>query len=88
MREAVIVSTARTPLAKSFRGAFNQTPGATLEGGATPDERTTPSRGVTADLRRGSQASGLRFGLYRARTSLQWSRFRPGVDFGLVTATR
>jgi acetyl-CoA C-acetyltransferase len=27
MREAVIVSTARTPLAKSHRGEFNQTPG-------------------------------------------------------------
>ena len=26
MREAVIVSTARTPLAKSHRGEFNQTP--------------------------------------------------------------
>ena len=31
-REAVIVSTARTPLAKSWRGAFNQTHGATLGG--------------------------------------------------------
>jgi acetyl-CoA C-acetyltransferase len=30
MREAVIVSTARTPLAKSWRGAFNMTHGATL----------------------------------------------------------
>ena len=29
-REAVIVSTARTPLAKSWRGAFNLTHGATL----------------------------------------------------------
>ncbi len=28
MREAVIVSTARTPLTKSHRGEFNQTPGA------------------------------------------------------------
>src|SRR2546427_808154 len=34
MSEAVIVSTARTPLAKSFRGSFNQTPGATLGGHA------------------------------------------------------
>jgi acetyl-CoA C-acetyltransferase len=32
MSEAVIVSTARTPLAKSSRGSFNQTPGATLGG--------------------------------------------------------
>jgi acetyl-CoA C-acetyltransferase len=30
MKEAVIVSTARTPLAKSWRGAFNITHGATL----------------------------------------------------------
>ncbi|MEZ5458583.1 MAG: acetyl-CoA C-acyltransferase [Steroidobacteraceae bacterium] len=31
-REAVIVSTARTPLAKSWRGSFNMTHGATLAG--------------------------------------------------------
>jgi acetyl-CoA C-acetyltransferase len=31
-RDAVIVSTARTPLAKSWRGAFNMTHGATLAG--------------------------------------------------------
>jgi acetyl-CoA C-acetyltransferase len=30
MTEAVIVSTARTPLAKSWRGSFNMTHGATL----------------------------------------------------------
>jgi len=34
MREAVIVSTARTPIAKAFRGAFNNTHGATLGGHA------------------------------------------------------
>lgn len=28
MREAVIVSTARTPIGKAFRGAFNRTHGA------------------------------------------------------------
>lgn len=32
MREAVIVSTARTGLAKSYRGAFNETHGATMGG--------------------------------------------------------
>ena len=32
MREAAIVSTARTPIGKAFRGAFNQTHGATLAG--------------------------------------------------------
>ena len=34
MREAVIVSTARTPIGKAFRGAFNNTHGATLAGHA------------------------------------------------------
>ncbi len=32
MREAAIVSAARTPIGKAFRGAFNQTPGATMTG--------------------------------------------------------
>ncbi len=32
MREAVIVSAARTPIGKAFRGAYNQTAGATLAG--------------------------------------------------------
>ena len=32
MADAVIVSTARTPLCKSWRGAFNMTHGATLGG--------------------------------------------------------
>ena len=30
MREAVIVSTARTPIGRAYKGAFNATPGATL----------------------------------------------------------
>ncbi len=34
MREAVIVSTARTPIGKAFRGAFNDTPAPTLGGHA------------------------------------------------------
>ena len=48
MKEAVIVSTARTPLAKSYRGSFNDTNSPTLAGysvkeavnraGVTPDE--------------------------------------------------
>ena len=32
MPEAVIVSAARTPIGRAFRGAFNQTPGATMGG--------------------------------------------------------
>lgn len=48
MREAVIVATARTPIGKAFRGAFNNTPSPTLMGhaihhaviraGVAPDE--------------------------------------------------
>ncbi|HEX4013872.1 MAG TPA: acetyl-CoA C-acyltransferase [Candidatus Cybelea sp.] len=34
MREAAIVSAARTPIGRAFRGAFNQTPGATMAGHA------------------------------------------------------
>ena len=34
MREAVIVSTARTPIGKAFRGAFNNTEGPALAGHA------------------------------------------------------
>jgi len=32
MREAAIVSAARTPIGRAYRGAFNQTPGATMAG--------------------------------------------------------
>src|SRR5215475_7898482 len=32
MREAVIVSTARTPIGRAYRGAFNDTEGPTLAG--------------------------------------------------------
>ena len=32
MREAVIVSTARTPIGKAYRGAFNMTHGADMGG--------------------------------------------------------
>lgn len=34
MREAAIVSAARTPIGRAFRGAFNQTPSATMAGHA------------------------------------------------------
>jgi len=47
MRDAVIVSTARTPLAKSWRGAFNMTHGATLGAAA-----------VTAALQRAGVEGG------------------------------
>ncbi len=34
MKEAVIVSTARTPIGKAYRGSFNNLPGPTLGGHA------------------------------------------------------
>ena len=34
MREAVVVSTARTPIGRAYRGAFNHTHGATMGGHA------------------------------------------------------
>ena len=34
MNEAIIVSTARTPIGKAYKGAFNNTHGATLAGHA------------------------------------------------------
>src|SRR5262245_64256522 len=39
MREAVIVSTARTPIGKAYRGAFNDTDPAVLSGHAVCEDR-------------------------------------------------
>ncbi|MFS4582107.1 acetyl-CoA C-acyltransferase [Phaeobacter sp. C3_T13_0] len=51
MKQAVIVSTARTGLAKSFRGSFNQTHGATLGGHVVSAavERAGLDRGAIED---------------------------------------
>lgn len=48
MKQAVIVSTARTGLAKSYRGAFNETHGATMAGHAI--EHAIARAGINADL--------------------------------------
>jgi acetyl-CoA C-acetyltransferase len=48
MREAVIVSTARTPIGKAFRGSFNMTHGATLGGAAA--QAAVERSGVDASL--------------------------------------
>lgn len=48
MKQAVIVSTARTGLAKSYRGAFNETHGATMAGHAI--EHAVKRAGVNPDL--------------------------------------
>ena len=52
MRDAVIVSTARTPIGKAFRGAFNQTHGAVLAGHAIAHavERATVEPGEVEDV--------------------------------------
>ncbi|MCM2562292.1 acetyl-CoA C-acyltransferase [Lutimaribacter sp. EGI FJ00015] len=52
MTRAVIVSTARTPLAKSWKGAFNITHGATLAGHAIHHavERAGPARPLIEDV--------------------------------------
>jgi acetyl-CoA C-acetyltransferase len=52
MTEAVIVSTARTGLAKSWKGAFNMTPGATLGGHAVQHaiERAKIEPGEVEDI--------------------------------------
>ena len=47
MQDAVIVSTARTPFAKSWRGAFNMTHGATLGGHAVA--QAVARAGIAAD---------------------------------------
>src|SRR5881394_2250943 len=47
MTSAVIVSTARTPLAKSWKGAFNMTHGATLGGHAV--KAAVERAGIAAD---------------------------------------
>ena len=54
MTNAVIVSTARTPLTKSWEGAFNMTHGATLGGHADGDRDL-----ARAALREAEEESGL-----------------------------
>ncbi|MBV8345334.1 MAG: acetyl-CoA C-acyltransferase [Candidatus Eremiobacteraeota bacterium] len=52
MREAVIVAAARTPIGRAFRGAFNQTPGATMAGHAVKHamERASVEPGEVDDV--------------------------------------
>ena len=71
MREAVIVSTARTPIGKAFRGAFNNTHGATLAGHAiehavSQGKRaiyTSPIKALSNQKFRDFKNDGLRVGL-------------------------
>ena len=48
MREAVIVSTARTPIGKAYRGAFNDTQAQTLGGHAIAERARSAPRSMAA----------------------------------------
>ena len=63
-REAVIVSTARTPIGKAFRGAFNNTHGATLAGHAIKNavERSGLEPDAIEDVIIGLRSAGRRDG--------------------------
>ena len=54
MTSAVIVSTARTPLAKSWKGAFNMTHGATLGGHAVKHAIASSSESVCGTTQSGT----------------------------------
>ncbi len=71
MREAVIVSTARTPIGKAFRGAFNNTKSPTLMGHAIHHavERAEIDGGEIDDVVVGTVLSGGTAGLNVARLS-------------------
>ena len=75
MREAVIVSTARTPIGRAYRGAFNDTESPTLGGHAIREAvkraRLGPGRSrrvvMGAALQQGTQASTSRASAALAR---------------------
>ena len=43
MREAVIVSTARTPIGRAYRGAFNDTPASSSPATSSPRRSSAPA---------------------------------------------
>ncbi len=61
-RDAVIVSTARTPIGKAYRGAFNATPSPTLAAHAirAAVERSGMSIGSGSSAERASRRASLR----------------------------
>ena len=72
MREAVIVSTARTPIGKAFRGAFNDTPAQTLGAHAirAAVERAKVDPGEIEDVTMGCASQQGAQGMNVARQSL------------------
>ena len=72
MREAVIVSTARTPIGKAYRGAFNDTHGTTLAAHAISNavQRSGIEGGEVEDVVMGCAMQEGTTGLNVARRSL------------------
>ena len=50
MPDAVVVSTARTPIGKAFRGAFNQTHGAVMAGHALIEGKRRGAKRVVVTM--------------------------------------
>ena len=73
MSNALIVSTARTPLTKSWKGAFNMTHGATLGGHAV--KAAVERAGIDGGAHRG-RADGLRHARRRHRQPTSRARSR------------
>src|SRR3569833_2238482 len=102
MREAVIVSTARPPIGKAYRGAFNNTSGAELGGhviaqaiaraGIAP--ATIGDVGVGAALRQGStgnniaRQAALRAGLPNTVSGMTLDRQCSSGLMGIATAAK
>ena len=89
MREAVIVSTARTPIGRAFRGAFNDTHGAVLAGHAVQHavERAGVDPGEVEDVTMGcglpegatgnniARLAGIRAGLPETSSAVTVNRY-------------
>ncbi len=85
MREAVIVSTARTPIGKAFRGAFNDTPAQTLGAHAirAAVERAKVEPGEIEDVTMGCASQQGAQGMNVARQAL----LRAGLPMGVPGQT-
>ena len=85
MREAVIVSTARTPIGKAFRGAFNDTPAQTLAAHAirAAVERAKVDPGEIEDVTMGCASQQGAQGMNVARQAL----LRAGLPMGVPGQT-
>ena len=82
MKEAVIVSTARTPIGKAYRGGLNDTPGATLGGHAIEHalKRSGLDGGEIEVVSAGDGHIHYRFREYHGYTRLMWWDFIGGIE--------